>query len=179
MREKLLYISELKTYFPVQNEHLLKLNVLKKKLYACKLYNIHHYFECRVIIQMLFSCSSVWMIWVNVVCVLRHVGTDYLFCDCQLRWLLSWIRSQAVRVGNESVCVYPTRLHGLELRSLQEQQLTCGKTSLMFTSPHGKTHYLQGSKKRREFSKNEWFQLMTLCLYVFCVYFSIQFTQIH
>ncbi|XP_016342789.1 adhesion G protein-coupled receptor A3-like [Sinocyclocheilus anshuiensis] len=54
-----------------------------------------------------------------------HVGTDYLFCDCQLRWLLSWIRSQAVRVGNESVCVYPTRLHGLELRSLQEQQLTC------------------------------------------------------
>ncbi|XP_016108080.1 G-protein coupled receptor 124-like [Sinocyclocheilus grahami] len=54
-----------------------------------------------------------------------HVGTDYLFCDCQLRWLLSWIRSQAVRVGNESVCVYPTRLRGLELRSLQEQQLTC------------------------------------------------------
>ncbi|XP_058651650.1 adhesion G protein-coupled receptor A3 isoform X2 [Onychostoma macrolepis] len=54
-----------------------------------------------------------------------HVGTDYLFCDCQLRWLLSWIRSQAVRVGNESVCVYPTRLHRLELRSLQEQQLTC------------------------------------------------------
>lgn len=85
--------------------------------------------------------------------VFRHVGTDYLFCDCQLRWMLSWIRSQAVRVGNESVCVYPTRLHGLELHSLQEQQLTCGKTSLMFTSPREKTLnkylfcYLQGSKK--------------------------------
>ncbi|XP_043111185.1 adhesion G protein-coupled receptor A2-like [Puntigrus tetrazona] len=54
-----------------------------------------------------------------------QVGTDSLFCDCQLRWFLSWIRSQAVRVGNESVCVYPARLRGLELRGLQEQQLTC------------------------------------------------------
>ncbi|KAK9964870.1 hypothetical protein ABG768_006003 [Culter alburnus] len=53
------------------------------------------------------------------------MGTDYLFCDCQLRWLLSWVRIQSVRVGNESVCVYPSRLHGLELRSLQEHQLTC------------------------------------------------------
>ncbi|XP_026133545.1 adhesion G protein-coupled receptor A3-like [Carassius auratus] len=54
-----------------------------------------------------------------------HVGTDSLFCDCQLRWLLSWIRSHAVRVGNKSVCMYPTRLHGLELCSLQERQLRC------------------------------------------------------
>ncbi|XP_055026173.2 adhesion G protein-coupled receptor A3 isoform X1 [Misgurnus anguillicaudatus] len=54
-----------------------------------------------------------------------HFSTDYLFCDCQLQWLLEWIRAHSLRVGNESVCVYPTRLHGLEFSYLQEHQLTC------------------------------------------------------
>lgn len=134
-------------------------------------------------IQMLFSCSIVsalngWYecIWVNVVlCFFRHVGTDYLFCDCQLRWLLSWIRSQALRVGNESVCVYPTRLHGLELRSLQENQLTCGKTSLTLTNPKTMSkHYVLlswGIKIMKEFSKNGLRPLMALYFHVLCKLF--------
>ncbi|KAI7805162.1 putative G-protein coupled receptor 125-like [Triplophysa rosa] len=54
-----------------------------------------------------------------------HFSTDDLFCDCQLEWLLMWVRSRSVRVGNETVCVYPARLHGLEFSCLQEHQLTC------------------------------------------------------
>ncbi|KAL6486992.1 hypothetical protein MHYP_G00036180 [Metynnis hypsauchen] len=54
-----------------------------------------------------------------------HFSTDYLFCDCQLEWLLLWARARSVRVGNETVCVYPTRLHGLAFRSLREHQLIC------------------------------------------------------
>ncbi|KAL7877976.1 hypothetical protein SRHO_G00046190 [Serrasalmus rhombeus] len=54
-----------------------------------------------------------------------HFSTDYLFCDCQLEWLLLWARARSVRVGNETVCVYPTRLHGLTFRSLREHQLIC------------------------------------------------------
>ncbi|XP_032409685.1 adhesion G protein-coupled receptor A3 [Xiphophorus hellerii] len=54
-----------------------------------------------------------------------NFGTETLFCDCQLKWLLVWAQQNSVRVGNDTVCVFPTHLHGLELRSLREQQLKC------------------------------------------------------
>lgn len=59
--------------------------------------------------------------------LIRHFNTDTLFCDCQLKWLLFWARSKSVRIGNDTVCVFPTHLHGLEFRNLRGQQLTCGK----------------------------------------------------
>uniref|UniRef100_A0A665UG27 Adhesion G protein-coupled receptor A1 n=1 Tax=Echeneis naucrates TaxID=173247 RepID=A0A665UG27_ECHNA len=54
-----------------------------------------------------------------------HFHTETLFCDCQLKWLLLWARSNSVRIGNDTVCVFPTHLHGLEFRNLREQQLRC------------------------------------------------------
>ncbi|MCJ8730422.1 hypothetical protein PDJAM_G00184200 [Pangasius djambal] len=54
-----------------------------------------------------------------------HFSTDYLYCDCQLEWLLLWARARTVRVGNETTCVYPSHLHGFPVRGLQEHQLTC------------------------------------------------------
>ncbi|KAF4090520.1 hypothetical protein AMELA_G00052860, partial [Ameiurus melas] len=54
-----------------------------------------------------------------------HFSTDYLYCDCQLEWLLLWVRARSVRVGNETACVYPLHLHGFQVRGLQEHQLTC------------------------------------------------------
>ncbi|KAM9365820.1 LOW QUALITY PROTEIN: adhesion G protein-coupled receptor A3 [Pholidichthys leucotaenia] len=54
-----------------------------------------------------------------------HFSTETLFCDCQLKWLLLWARSNLVRIGNNTVCIFPTHLHGLEFRSLHEQQLKC------------------------------------------------------
>uniref|UniRef100_A0A8C4GPB9 Adhesion G protein-coupled receptor A1 n=1 Tax=Dicentrarchus labrax TaxID=13489 RepID=A0A8C4GPB9_DICLA len=54
-----------------------------------------------------------------------HFGTETLFCDCQLKWLLHWARNNSVRIGNDTVCVFPTHLHGLEFRNLREQQLRC------------------------------------------------------
>uniref|UniRef100_A0A7N8YN89 Adhesion G protein-coupled receptor A1 n=1 Tax=Mastacembelus armatus TaxID=205130 RepID=A0A7N8YN89_9TELE len=54
-----------------------------------------------------------------------HFHTETLFCDCQLKWLLLWARSNSVRIGNDTVCVFPTHLHGLEFRNLREQQLKC------------------------------------------------------
>uniref|UniRef100_A0A3P8VP84 Adhesion G protein-coupled receptor A1 n=1 Tax=Cynoglossus semilaevis TaxID=244447 RepID=A0A3P8VP84_CYNSE len=55
----------------------------------------------------------------------RHFHTETLFCDCQLKWLLLWARQKPVRIGNGTVCMFPTRLHGLEFRHLREQQLQC------------------------------------------------------
>ncbi|XP_074502968.1 adhesion G protein-coupled receptor A3 isoform X2 [Sebastes fasciatus] len=57
--------------------------------------------------------------------VALRVLTDTLFCDCQLKWLLLWARSNSVRIGNDTVCVFPTHLHGLDFRNLREQQLSC------------------------------------------------------
>ncbi|XP_030011618.1 adhesion G protein-coupled receptor A3 isoform X1 [Sphaeramia orbicularis] len=54
-----------------------------------------------------------------------HFSTETLFCDCQLKWLLLWARSNSVRIGNDTACVFPTHLHGLEFRNLREQQLRC------------------------------------------------------
>uniref|UniRef100_A0A8C9XZG1 Adhesion G protein-coupled receptor A1 n=1 Tax=Sander lucioperca TaxID=283035 RepID=A0A8C9XZG1_SANLU len=54
-----------------------------------------------------------------------HFSTETLFCDCQLKWLLLWARSNSVRIGNDTVCVFPTHLHGLEFRNQREQQLRC------------------------------------------------------
>uniref|UniRef100_A0A668AAX0 Adhesion G protein-coupled receptor A1 n=1 Tax=Myripristis murdjan TaxID=586833 RepID=A0A668AAX0_9TELE len=56
---------------------------------------------------------------------IRHFSTETLFCDCQLEWLLLWARASSVRIGNDTVCVFPTHLHGLEFRNLREQQLRC------------------------------------------------------
>lgn len=54
-----------------------------------------------------------------------HFSTESLFCDCQLEWLLLWARANGVRIANDTRCVYPRHLHGLEFRNLREQQLRC------------------------------------------------------
>ncbi|KAM6956812.1 adhesion G protein-coupled receptor A3 [Aplochiton taeniatus] len=54
-----------------------------------------------------------------------HLSTDTLYCDCQLEWLLLWARAKGVRLANDTLCIYPTHLHGLALRNLREQQLRC------------------------------------------------------
>ncbi|KAI9525039.1 hypothetical protein NQZ68_012549 [Dissostichus eleginoides] len=56
---------------------------------------------------------------------IRHFSTETLFCDCQLKWLLLWARSNSLKIGNDTVCVFPTHLHGLEFRNLRQQQLRC------------------------------------------------------
>ena len=62
----------------------------------------------------------------SVSCPTRHFSTESLFCDCQLEWLLLWARAKGVRIANDTLCVYPNHLHGLEFRNLREQQLRCG-----------------------------------------------------
>ncbi|XP_062319868.1 adhesion G protein-coupled receptor A3 [Osmerus eperlanus] len=54
-----------------------------------------------------------------------NFSTESLFCDCQLEWLLLWARAKGVRIANDTLCVYPNHLHGLEFRNLREQQLRC------------------------------------------------------
>ncbi|XP_050932642.1 LOW QUALITY PROTEIN: adhesion G protein-coupled receptor A3 [Lates calcarifer] len=73
----------------------------------------------------IFSTLTVGLFTHLVALRVLHFHTETLFCDCQLKWLLLWARSNSVRIANDTVCVFPTHLHGLEFRNLREQQLRC------------------------------------------------------
>uniref|UniRef100_A0ABI7ZXY2 Adhesion G protein-coupled receptor A2 n=1 Tax=Felis catus TaxID=9685 RepID=A0ABI7ZXY2_FELCA len=53
------------------------------------------------------------------------LGTEYLTCDCRLRWLLSWARNRSLQLSEHTLCAYPGALHAQTLGGLQEAQLRC------------------------------------------------------
>ncbi|XP_064199534.1 adhesion G protein-coupled receptor A3 [Anguilla rostrata] len=50
--------------------------------------------------------------------------TPYLLCDCNLRWLLRWIKEKGVGV-KDTRCSYPRSLQGQLVTSLKPELLTC------------------------------------------------------
>ncbi|XP_034376857.1 adhesion G protein-coupled receptor A2 isoform X1 [Arvicanthis niloticus] len=52
-------------------------------------------------------------------------GTEFLTCDCRLRWLLPWARNHSLQLSERTLCAYPSALHAHALSSLQESQLRC------------------------------------------------------
>ncbi|MEQ2195131.1 hypothetical protein XENOCAPTIV_007928, partial [Xenoophorus captivus] len=56
-----------------------------------------------------------------------NFDSDYLSCDCGLRWMPSFFRSSSVRVGDETLCAFPRTLRGKPLQGLRESQLSCGE----------------------------------------------------
>ncbi|KAF7660130.1 hypothetical protein LDENG_00288110 [Lucifuga dentata] len=56
---------------------------------------------------------------------LVNFNSDYLSCDCGLRWVPGFFRSSSAQLGDETVCAYPRSLRGKPLRGLRESQLSC------------------------------------------------------
>ncbi|XP_068167414.1 LOW QUALITY PROTEIN: adhesion G protein-coupled receptor A2 [Antennarius striatus] len=56
---------------------------------------------------------------------LVNFNSDYLSCDCGLRWVPGFFRSSSARLGEETLCAYPRSLKGKPLRGLRESQLNC------------------------------------------------------
>ncbi|KAM9394516.1 adhesion G protein-coupled receptor A2 [Pholidichthys leucotaenia] len=56
---------------------------------------------------------------------LVNFNSDYLSCDCGLRWMPGFFRSSSARLGDETLCAYPRSLKGKPLRELRESQLSC------------------------------------------------------
>ncbi|XP_076439680.1 adhesion G protein-coupled receptor A2-like [Babylonia areolata] len=52
-------------------------------------------------------------------------GSDYLRCDCHLRWVVQWAESKKVRLARETVCALPSPMQGRMLRKLTADQLHC------------------------------------------------------
>ncbi|OWK00219.1 hypothetical protein Celaphus_00019326 [Cervus elaphus hippelaphus] len=55
----------------------------------------------------------------------RDFGTEFLTCDCRLRWLLPWARNRSLQLSERTLCAYPSALHAQALAGLQEVQLRC------------------------------------------------------
>ncbi|XP_053318133.1 adhesion G protein-coupled receptor A2 [Spea bombifrons] len=64
------------------------------------------------------------------------LASEYLTCDCNLRWLASWTRNGSAQVSDRTLCVYPSALRDRPLRNLKENQLHCEGT------PELHTHHL-------------------------------------
>lgn len=63
----------------------------------------------------------------------RNFNSDYLSCDCGLRWIPGFFRSSSARLGDETLCAYPRSLRGKLLRGLKEGQLSCGESMARMT----------------------------------------------
>ncbi|CAL8342704.1 unnamed protein product [Lota lota] len=54
-----------------------------------------------------------------------NFNSDFLSCDCGLRWVPGFLRASSARLGDETLCAYPRSLHGRPLNGLREKQLNC------------------------------------------------------
>ncbi|XP_064896947.1 adhesion G protein-coupled receptor A2 [Columba livia] len=63
-------------------------------------------------------------------------ATEYLTCDCHLRWVLPWARGRSAQISERTVCVYPRELRAVPLRGTRDGQLRCAG------APELHTHHL-------------------------------------
>lgn len=56
----------------------------------------------------------------------RDFQTPYLLCDCNLLWLLRWIKERNIAVKNTK-CSFPQSLQGQFITSIRPELLTCGR----------------------------------------------------
>ncbi|KAK0155933.1 Adhesion G protein-coupled receptor A2 [Merluccius polli] len=56
---------------------------------------------------------------------LVNFNSDFLSCDCGLRWVPGFFRTSSPRLGDETLCAHPRSLRGKPLRGLRENQLNC------------------------------------------------------
>ncbi|XP_069474059.1 adhesion G protein-coupled receptor A2 [Ambystoma mexicanum] len=52
-------------------------------------------------------------------------ATDYLTCDCNMRWIVAWSRNTSAQISDRTLCMYPNLLQDTPIRILKERQLTC------------------------------------------------------
>lgn len=60
----------------------------------------------------------------NAAFVSREFQTTFLLCDCNLLWLLRWIRERSIAVKSTK-CSYPQSLQG-QLFTSRPERFTCG-----------------------------------------------------
>ncbi|KAL2092618.1 hypothetical protein ACEWY4_012416 [Coilia grayii] len=56
---------------------------------------------------------------------LVNFNSEFLTCDCGLRWVPSFFHTSTARLGDDTLCAYPKSLHGKPLRGMKERELSC------------------------------------------------------
>ncbi|XP_038070995.1 adhesion G protein-coupled receptor A3-like [Patiria miniata] len=52
-------------------------------------------------------------------------ASDYLVCDCQLKWIVRWMKDNKVRVADTTTCAFPQSMRGEKVRQLKRKELHC------------------------------------------------------
>lgn len=56
--------------------------------------------------------------------------SDYLRCDCHLKWIVKWTKLKKVKIKSSTSCAVPRELKGTSLKRLKQKDLHCGKPPL-------------------------------------------------
>lgn len=64
--------------------------------------------------------------WICVFFFFRRLDSNLLECDCDIKWLWTYLRTNAGRVHATAVCHGPANLRGRHLSQLTEADFNCG-----------------------------------------------------
>ena len=77
----------------------------------------------------------------------RWVQSDWLSCDCRLRWIVTWLKFTEVQLDGASVCRSPSSMDGRPLNQITEDQLHCGE---ILATVNNKSIILQNAYEKRD-----------------------------
>ncbi|KAG7307200.1 hypothetical protein JYU34_007353 [Plutella xylostella] len=67
-----------------------------------------------------------------------HLNSTSLLCDCNLLWIVKWIRDKAEQRYITATCAYPSEVHGVSITKLKEEN--CGDSPKPKIVENPKTH---------------------------------------
>ncbi|XP_059054208.1 leucine-rich repeats and immunoglobulin-like domains protein 3 [Achroia grisella] len=67
-----------------------------------------------------------------------HLNSSLLLCDCNILWLVKWIREKVEQKYITATCAYPTEERGVSISKLKED--SCGDSPKPRVVEHPKTH---------------------------------------
>uniref|UniRef100_A0A8C2K0C0 Adhesion G protein-coupled receptor A3 n=1 Tax=Cyprinus carpio TaxID=7962 RepID=A0A8C2K0C0_CYPCA len=93
-------------------------------LYTFTQHFLLSYFFCRDLSKNLIGCLHVDVFKGLTNLVKLEFDSPYLLCDCNLQWLVVWIKEKAIGV-KETRCSFPRSLQSQLITSLRPETLTC------------------------------------------------------
>ncbi|XP_035671784.1 adhesion G protein-coupled receptor A3-like [Branchiostoma floridae] len=54
-----------------------------------------------------------------------NLQSDWLICDCHLKWFLKWTKKNKIRLSESTVCAFPATVKNQRFKKLRRSQLTC------------------------------------------------------
>ncbi|XP_012939482.1 adhesion G protein-coupled receptor A3, partial [Aplysia californica] len=62
-----------------------------------------------------------------------ELQSNYLRCDCHLKWILKWIKTRHVRIPSSTTCALPAKMRNKPLSKLKRRDLHCDHSVQLLT----------------------------------------------